>query len=583
MRLNLFRESLVLAKPRRAIGSTALLLVLLVIGCSPALPASGGPPPSVPEISYVFRFDPEPVPRFFLQARFHGGPHGFTVFGGCLSDWPGLPDCGRTMERVTVHSQRTGQAFPLEQVEADIWTVDHPAGEPIAVDYELSPSPAPSGGIGPAVEGDFVYFLGDHGLLVPEHLMGRESVRIEFSWRGSLPSGWTAATSFTMDSSETVVETRLSSVLDSLFFWGPSFPDPPGAGNGVHRVVWLRENPPPRVRKELTRRLSAAQSGVSSYLGRDRHTAPTWFVLPEPRQTINAVSLTSSILLLADPATLAQPSSLAGVGMALTAAHELVHAFLGDRLDVTEGPVPPTFFTESFAEFVARRALYRVGLLNADAWAVEVSRKLEALQAPRRKATPANPWPDPYVLGDLVLLLIDHEIQGASGGEADVRAVFEDLTLREAGDSREPGGFSWGEFRSALAARTSPGFASDVDEIVRARRPLRLPPGVFADCLEVRERPVPSFDSGFDVERSAEAGQAVGVRADSPAWRAGLRDGDHLLRWSVQRGRSDVPVELTVSRDEATWVMEYLPTGRPVASVQEVVPVSDSRRCDGVL
>src|SRR6185295_18247672 len=108
-----------------------------------------------------------------------------------------------------------------------------------------------------------------------------------------------------------------------------------------------------------------------------------------------------------------------------------------------------------------------------------------------------------YVLGDLLVIILDSEIRRVSAGKADVLSLV-DALLRRSRDENGAGRVSWTDFRGSLTALTSPSFASTVEDIVRLRKAARLSGEMFAGCLRVMEVPVWAFDPGFAVERSIE-------------------------------------------------------------------------------
>jgi predicted metalloprotease with PDZ domain len=550
-------------------------------------PSAAAQAPAAPELSYVFHFERRPEPRLSIEARFQGGPQGFTVLGGCLSPWPDLPGCGRAVTTVTVRSQRSGKRLPLERPEANIWTCDHAPGEPLVVRYELAPaadaSAAPDHA--PAVHADYVMFLGDMALLVPEHLVRRPAVRIRYAWDGPLPAGWTAATSFALAAPAKTVRLPVSAFLQSLFFWGAAHLDqatPPGGP--PLRVVWLRAAPARAVRESFLSRLLAIRGAVSRYLGRELGPAATCFVLPSAAGRVSAITLTASILLLGDTEALAGAAA-GSVKGTLTAAHEFVHIAEAGKIQLVDAPVPANFLTEALAEFIARRALVRAGLIGPEDWAEVVSAKLsEHAAAPVEAASRSGRRPvEPYVLGDLLVIMMDAEIRRVSGGKADVLNLVSELLRR----SRREGAsarVTWADFRGALSELTSAAFAATVEDVVRQRRRARLSGDMFAGCLRVVEAPLWAFDPGFAAARSIEQRQVSGVREGGAAWKAGLRDGDVLLEWDVQWNRSEVPVRFVIARKGERRAVRYLPRGGAIlGSRQGVVPAPGAKGCSGVL
>ncbi len=573
------------SSPRLWARGIAVAALLVVSAPQPA-PAAA-PAADSSALSYLFRFQREPGPGLAIEARFAGGPHGFTVLGSCLMSWPGSPGCGRAVVGLTVRSRVTGELLPVDSPEPDTWTCDHRPGEPLVLQYRLAPR-APSDAEPPylSVHADHVLFLGDAALLVPEHLVSRPSVEIRYAWAGPHAVGWTAASSFALAEREQTLRMPVRRFLHSVFFCGSAHPyqasvrgDPP-----LH-VVWVRAEPPPEVREAVLSRLAAIRGAVARTLRQDvAGGAGICFILPGPASSVSALALGPSLLFLGDLATLAARGKGTVAG-AVTTAHEFVHSYPTGRIKLVDGPVQATFLAEALSEFIGRRALLRAGQITSEEWAELVSGKLSKYAAATTSGPPhAGPEPgDGYVLGDLLVLLIDAEIRRASEGRLDILALTH-LLGRPSGDGDGAGEQRWTDFRLALTALTSAAFASKIEDVLGRRARIRLADEMFAGCLRVVESPLWEFDLGFAAESSIERRRVVAVRRDGAAWRAGLRDGDVLLEWSVRWGQSDVPVRLLVSREGDRRHVSYLPRGRLAAGArQELVAVPDAPGCDQAL
>lgn len=93
----------------------------------------------------------------------------------------------------------------------------------------------------------------------------------------------------------------------------------------------------------------------------------------------------------------------------------------------------------------------------------------------------------------------------------------------------------------------------------------------------------PSFDLGFDGKASAERHQVVGVREDGPAYKAGLRDGQKLIRNSYWIGQPDKAASFTVKDSDGPKDIQYFPRGKITAVPQfhlDSQAVSGDSRCN---
>lgn len=546
--------------------------------------ASAAEPLAAADLSYTFQYAREPQPGLSVEVRFPGGPAGFTVLGWCLNPWPGLADCGRVVKGLTVHSQRTGEALALARPEPNIWTFDHPPGEPLVVGYEVV-APAGAAILSPfasVVNGGSIRFLGDTALVVPEHLVSRPESEIHYAWQGPLPEGWTAASSFAVGARQQVVRLPVKAFLQGLFFVGELSTDEAALPDGSSmRVVWLDpEPPPPPVRRHVLSKLVPIRAAVSGYLGPAASAARTCFVVTTTAEGVSAMALTASLLFLIEPGKL--PEDIGRTAKeTITIAHELVHTLPEGRLRLVDGPVTDGFLAEALAEFIGRRALYRARLIEEEDWASAVSEKLSKY-ARRMMDVGAEEKDDNYILGDLLIILIDAEIRRVSAGEKDLRALLAEVLGRAGGGAlahREP----WLDFRGSLAALTSPAFVSRIEELLLRRQRIELSDDMFDGCLRVTRSSLHEFDPGFDAERSIESRRVVAVREGGPAREAGLRDGAELLEWYIPWGRPDVPIRLLVAGQGKSQAVSFLPRGEEIFFEQRVDPAGEGAGCAQVL
>jgi hypothetical protein len=257
----------------------------------------------------------------------------------------------------------------------------------------------------------------------------------------------------------------------------------------------------------------------------------------------------------------------------LAVAHELVHAWIGERIWVGETrdgrEAESWWFTEGVARWVAREQLARAGLLSPDELASESSRLLAILATSPLAAKPmsdlvkmdgspsarAGVVPLLVARGALFATAMDHRIRSSSRGARSFDDVVRVLAKR-AEDRR--------------VAVTLDGFLALVGEVVgdaRARQDFdawiakgterRLPDGALGACFEAREAVFEVPDPGFDVDRSATA--LVGVDPKGPAARAGLKEGERLLAKSAPE-RAGKLVFVTVERAGRDVTVSYEPS-----------------------
>src|ERR1700679_422382 len=99
-------------------------------------------------------------------------------------------------------------------------------------------------------------------------------------------------------------------------------------------------------------------------------------------------------------------------------------------------------------------------------------------------------------------------------------------------------------------AKDDPDAAKSFDAIVTKGGKVELPNSALGPCFRAGTGEYAAFDPGFDLEatRIEKDGKVVGVRADGPAAKAGLKAGDVLESMNAHEDDASVPVKIVVTR-----------------------------------
>jgi predicted metalloprotease with PDZ domain len=258
----------------------------------------------------------------------------------------------------------------------------------------------------------------------------------------------------------------------------------------------------------------------------------------------------------------------------IAVAAEVLHAWIGGRLwigpDDAAHEAEAYWFTEGVARGFARELLFRFGLITA-AELIEEVQGLAALVSTsplRRESNSAlaararEPGVLPLLVarGALYAARADVLVRKKSGGKRRLDDVLRALYERAKEKRAALPTSAWSE---ALAAEAGAGEPEAFAAAIEKGAALELPEGVFGPCFRSEKRRYQLFDFGFDEEATRAAPRHViaGLRPGGPAERAGLRAGDELAETQATRGRSDVPVTLTVQRGGESKRIRYLPAG----------------------
>jgi predicted metalloprotease with PDZ domain len=242
----------------------------------------------------------------------------------------------------------------------------------------------------------------------------------------------------------------------------------------------------------------------------------------------------------------------------LACATELVHAFIGERLWV--GDARPgregqsLWFHEGYARWVAREQLYRVGLLSPDEYAAEVNRLLSIVTTSPHAQRPLTELATDLKTGGVVPLLVargalhatlvDQRIRTSKNPKASLDDILR-KHFKESEERRPRGPVAEEAWRASIAEIIGPApEKSDFDDMITTTKRTALPPDALGGCFEPKEMPFDIYDPGFDVSASRDAQKITGVRAHGPAAKAGLRDGDTVIKLEDDPTESKLKVEV---------------------------------------
>ncbi len=102
-------------------------------------------------------------------------------------------------------------------------------------------------------------------------------------------------------------------------------------------------------------------------------------------------------------------------------------------------------------------------------------------------------------------------------------------------------------------------------------------------CVRVSTVELALFDLGFNEDVLRSKNLVAGVREDSEAFKAGVRDGQEVLGMSVYWNEVSKPVQLTVRAGSGQQRIEYFPKGKtgpiPQYRLDKEAWTSNPERC----
>ncbi len=268
-------------------------------------------------------------------------------------------------------------------------------------------------------------------------------------------------------------------------------------------------------------------------------------------------------------------------------AHEHTHTWVPDRLGRMpdgESEALDYWFSEGFTDFYTYRTLALSGVWSLEDYARNLNAVFEAYDRSPVRGAPnsrilADFWKDPavkklpYQRGMMLGFLWDARVRQATGGARDLDDVVRLMQQRrrDAEGAEQKVDFIRPALVRAMKDVAGLDAGPDIARYVEAGEPVALPEDAFA-CLilTVGQRPV--FDRGWDPEATTAAGNVItGLKPDSPAWAAGLRDGMKIVRREAGLpGDSRVEYALRVIDNGVERVIRFKPEGRTAYVAHEV-------------
>lgn len=259
-----------------------------------------------------------------------------------------------------------------------------------------------------------------------------------------------------------------------------------------------------------------------------------------------------------------------------TLAHEMVHTFVG-ALD-TDDELESSWFSEGLAVYYQRLLPLRAGLINRrefldDLNATAARYYTDILNTTPNAEIPQRFWPDtrvrvlPYDRGSLYFAQLNWEIEKASEGKRsldDVLLAF--LDLRRHGKALTQEGWI-NAVNKAVGAKGVKQFQAMLNGSL-----IIVDSQAYGPCFQRTIKPMRRYELGFTPDVLIEPKRIIrGLIPGSAAAKAGLRDGDEILRPVAQdgiQGSQHATLTLHVSRAGKIMDITYLPRGETVATYQ---------------
>ena len=270
-------------------------------------------------------------------------------------------------------------------------------------------------------------------------------------------------------------------------------------------------------------------------------------------------------------------------------AHEMFHHWNPMSMGPQAADEVAQWFTEGFTIYYGGVIPLRSRLTSFQDYLAYMNRWLRRYQlSPMRKFTKAQ-WGDvshtsgpgyelSYARGAAVALWADAAIRARSGGKASLDDVMYEM-LKEAQPPDNPPELTENRVIGAFAGYLSADQMGQLRAIVVEGADVPLPQKL-GNCAERKDVTRTVVDPGFDEATSLDKKRMTGVDPNGPAYRAGIRDGQDLFRWSIYGGDPTKDVVLGVMVDGSRKTVHYSAAKQQeVAEYQSAVGGEAAQAC----
>ena len=506
-----------------------------------------------------------------VEMRFAGDSDGETVLH--LPDaWAGSSQLWRHVTDLEIRGGERLSGYYGAPV------IHHKPGATIRVRYEVVSAWFEEPGFDyekarPLIRPNLFFFHGEGVFAAPA---GRQAANARFRW-GKIPKRWRVASDLDHLKRR---KTSVANLINSVAIGGPEL-------QVVERRIGLA---PLRVAvagtwgfsaEELTDMVEKVVEAENRFWGDE---ATPFLVAMAPLGEVPS-GLSYHGTGRTDAFSIASTSAFALKEATRFLGHEYMHSWVPNELgDMPEDEAEDYWFSEGFNDYLASKVLLRAGLWTLEQRAADKNETLLRYgTSPAKTVTAAEVvkrfWSDQavqqvsYDRGHLLAAMLDAEIAGRTQGSE----ALEDVLRAQRKAAKGSSTLARDLLRTAMLERTGIDPAEAIERYARAGEAIVLPADLLGPCGTVVAETRRAFDRGFDAQATRLGGGVIaGVDAEGPAYAAGMRDGQRLVRREAGTiGDAAIPITYRVADGEDEKVITYLPAGRSEHPVQRVVLAAD--------
>jgi len=504
--------------------------------------------------------------RLSVNLTFRGNPSGESRLLLPL-EW----SAGTKLYRFVKNLQASSEDTKIEDTrEPHVKIVRHRPSQRVSLTYEVESQP-PGTKLTrtvyhqPVLRSTYFYVMGQALWVYPD-IPETSPLQLSLHWK-NIPDGWVLINSYGLSRPKQIVKTTLESLRKSTFL----------AGDYRIKTILINKEP-----------VYAVTRGTFGFADEEFHKLvkqifqverdfwntrdfPHYYVALMPREddpsgeTGGGEGRTNSFTFYLSK-DLTSLSKYQGV-----LAHETFHAWNPQRLGPFEliGGVEDErlyWFSEGFTDYYASLLLLRAGLISLEDYVALYNslikeyysspvRLLTAAEMVQKRQTSNKVEQLFYQRGALLAHYWDIAIRSKTNDESSLDEVMRSLlkSAKAKGVSLSHKGIA-----RALHPFLGERGASDIEKYID-RGELVPADNPFGACALAEVNNYHPWDMGFEFETSSKTRVISGVRSDSNAWRAGLRDGQKWVSGGFVYDDPNRLTKLTVIEGDTKKIVQFYP------------------------
>jgi predicted metalloprotease with PDZ domain len=548
-------------------------LWLLVLGSTACFAQCRFTPPAATNV-LNYSFEPmvaQDKMSLRITLEFKGGRSGRTTLI-LPSEWAGEKHTEKSVSELATVSPETALKDTRSPAKKEL---RFPPNDPVRISYVLVKDW--SGPLNSAtrfradLSPEYFHIIGITSLLHPE-LDPFKPVEAHFDW-SKLPKDWSLATSFATDERCQSFHGSWHDALNSLFVGGDyRIYHSMVAGNAVNFAIrgqWSFTD------EEWTGRVSKIIEFQRTFW--HDNSFPYFLITLTPfgrdRGSQGGTALTNAFM-----EHLSHQDSISSNVLGQI-AHENFHSWVPGRMGHVPDPEERvSWFYEGFTSYYQDLTLFGAGLLPFPDYVASLNAKLRSYEMNtgrdiplaefvRRHAEDHSAWPGlEYRRGAVIAAWLDATIRQDSHRRLSLNDLMFYLVRQNSEYKHKRQGkpmpLSNKRIFKAASKYLHKASTGRLRQYAERGGIVQVPDDALGSCVQARSEAIGKFDLGFDRSSiSSDTKRVMGVRPDSDAYKAGLRDGQRLVGWSIYNGDPTKQVKLTIKTETGRQVITYYPQG----------------------